>query len=388
MENQTSRTIESQPSVVPTATFAEVFGGATTTQTQPETQPNVQTQDVINPPAQEETKPAAQTEPAKTTDQPAGETKADTAKTDETTPADEIAPILELKVDDIKDVPQTYKEGTWQHFSSKIGLELPTESAEEFEKLFAEKFVPKEEAQKQADISKEKFFATLDPKTATMLNLIELGVPEQYVANPTAPHDELLSLDDAQLVRWKLERIPGFEAQDVEFEMEELSKDPAKMQHYAKKERIEIATARQNILNEQAQLVQKYTEAKSQATLQQKTEQTKAFNEALSKETTFMGLTLSKEVKDAIQAKKDKGAYDSLLSDSQAMVRAILQLEYGEKFSSVLQSKAKEEGKAEIVRKLSNVPEKKPLGVQTKLAPNDSSASSKSPYEGFTPRLA
>ena len=338
----------------------EVMGGqedAVTTVTPPATEKDIQTEDTVATTEKpEEIKlEAPKVEEAvtdeKKEDKPAEEKSVETTE-------DKVEDTLELKVEDIKGVPEKYDEGSWKGVASDLGFELNEDSFEKFQETFKEKYVPREEAEQMRNLSKEKIFSTLKPEVATALELIEMGVPQELAFNPTKAQDEYLAMDSASLVRAELASRQGWDESMVDAKMEELIADQDALEVQAKIIRANVNTIKQDILQEQQQLVQRYTEQKQQEAHRQKVEANNQFKDVLTKESTFMGLKLSQEVKDAIYAKYEKGAYDEALNPAQAKLRAILQLEYGDKFAKVLQSKAKEEGKAEIVRKLADVPPK------------------------------
>lgn len=356
MSEQVNGGQEPQPSAVKpiwdimTSTTDTVIEAAPTPQIDPQTKDTIVETPIVEPPKVEPVTPET---PAATTP----------AKTDETPSLE--PPVIELKVEDaaIQDNSAKYEEGSYQKVAYDVlGVDLTENSLDALKNTFKDSYVPKAEVEKLTAANKEKYFATLDPKVAAALELKDLGVPDEYLLNPTQMHDQLLGLDDASLVREALAGQQGWDEAMVDAEMEELSASPEKLAHKAKVARLNLSNERQEILNTQSQLVQRYTEQKQQAILQQKVEADNKFKEALNNESAFLGVPLSKEVKAAIEAKYSKGLYDSALSDAQAKVRAILQLEYGDKFSKVALSKAKDEGKAEIVAKLSDVPSKKAGG--------------------------
>jgi len=371
----------------------EVMGGQedVVTITTPTTPAAIQSEDVITPivdipaePAKAEVVEPAKEEVKKEIEEPA---KTDVKATDKevVTPTDDA---LELTVADIKDVPVVHDEGSWKGVASDLGFEVAEDTFEAFTQTFKENYVPKSEVEKLATVSRESLLATLDPKIATAFELIEMGVPQELALNPTKIQDDYLAMDNASLMRaaltYKYQGVKDLTPQQredmVEAKLEELVEDPSKLEIQANIVRADVMTDKQNILQEQAQLVQKFTEQKQQVAYQQKVEADNQFKEALTKESTFMGLKLSQDVKDAILKKYSTGAYEDALNPAQAKLRAILQLEYGDKFAKAVQSKAKEEGKAEIVRKLSDIPPKATQGgSRVQVVSSDNHTENKSP---------
>ena len=366
-----------QPSVV--KPIWEAMGGqedAVTNIAAP-TPTNIQTEDVINPPADEPLEPikTETTESAKET--PAEPAKVEPAKVEVAASDD----VLELSVSDIKDLPVTHDESSWKGVASDLGFDIAEDTFEALTQTFKENYVPKAEVEKLAAVNKESLFATLKPEVATALELIEMGVPQELAFNPTKIQDDYLAMDSASLVRESLAAQKGWDEDMVDAKMEELVSDQDKLEVQAKIIRANLNQVKQEILQEQTQLVQKFTEQKQQEVFRQKVEADNQFKEALTKESTFMGLKLSQEVKDAILTKYSKGAYENTLNAAQAKLRAILQLEYGDKFAKAVQSKAKEEGKAEIVRKLSDVPPKAAQGgSRVQVVSSDNHTENKSPF--------
>lgn len=342
----------------------------------PTTPAAIQSEDVITPIV--DAAEPAKTEVEKPKDEVVEPAKTEATKTEVVAPTDDS---LELKVEDIKDLPVVHEEGSWKGVASDLGFDLPEDSFEKFQETFKENFVPKSEVEKITTVNREKLLATLDPKIATAFELIEMGVPQELALNPTKLQDDYLAMDSASLVRESLAAQKGWDDSMVEAKMEELAADPEKLEVQAKIVRANLNIAKENILQEQAQLVQKFTEQKQQVAYQQKVEADNQFKEALTKESTFMGLKLSQDVKDAILKKYSTGAYEDALNPAQAKLRAILQLEYGDKFAKAVQSKAKEEGKAEIVRKLSDIPPRpsQGSGSRVQVVSSDNHNENKSP---------
>lgn len=332
--------------------------------------------DAVATPVQEEVKPAdvqtkdtvveGKTEPELNlnTEVPELAKEENAGKTEEKPAVDsKSSDELVLTVDDIKDAPKTYADKSFQKFAYDVmAVDVAEDSLEAVQKAFQEKYVSIDKLKEVETAGKERFYSSLKPETATAFELIELGVPEELAFNPTKEIDGYLKLEDAVLVRAVLENQQGWTEDMVDIEMEELSSNPSRLVAKANIARANLNAERNEILNERSQLVQKYTQQKQQVALQQKTEAETRFKEALTNESTFMGLPLSKEIKDAIIAKRARGAYDNVLSDARAQALAILQVEFGDKFTKTALSKAKEEGKADIVKKLAEIPSKKSGG--------------------------
>jgi len=306
-------------------------------------------------PKVEETPAAAQVEikPEDIAPETPSATESKTEETTETPAETDLG--LTLSVEDITDAPKVYTEGTPQWIANELGIKLEKDDVAELKKAFTENFVPVDKFNEVKAATTESLYAQLDPKTATAFKLIDMGIDPSMAFNPTAQHDYLLSMDNAQLLRAKLEANPAYDEDMVNAQMEQWEAD-GKIDTLAKIEKASLDQERQTILNKQSELVNQFTEQKKQeaATLKQQADQ--KFLEVLDKATDFIGLPLSKEVKDVIAAKYKQGGYDNVLNDAQNKLTAVLHHQFGKKFQETALSKAKEAGKAEIVRKLSDVP--------------------------------
>lgn len=308
----------------------------------------------------EETEPTLTIEPEKPaqTTEPTTTTEEKPAETTEPAPADDI---LKLDVSDLKDVPKTYEEGTLQRLAQDLGVSVDKEDYEAVKTALKESFVSKSEFEKVQQSTTESLYEKLDPRIATAFKMIDLGIDPSMAFNPTSKHDYLLNLDSAELLRLKLEGTEGYDADMVDAQLEEWTTND-KLETLAKIEKANLAQEKQTILNTQSQLYNQLSEQRSQQTVKAKQESDQKFFEALNKESAFLGLPISKEVKAAIEAKYRAGSYDNVLSEAQSKVKSIMQHEFGNKFQEIALKKAEEKGKAEIVRKLSDVPTKKDFG--------------------------
>jgi len=332
--------------------------------TSTETVQPVKTEPTIDP----QTKDTVEEKPLEVEKPIVPEVKPIEAKTEETKPKTEAKEeltldTLELTPEHIENAPKQYEEGSYQKTAYDLmGVDLAENSLELLQNTFKENYIPKAEVEKITSANREKYFATLNPEVAAALELKDLGVPDEYLLDPTRDIDAYLAMEDSQLVRNALLAQPNWTEDMADVEMEELSADPTRLAHKARIARINLQNDRQSILNTKAQLVQQYTEQKQQAVFQQKVEADNKFKEALTKESAFIGLPISQAAKNVILDKYSKGLYENALSDAESKVRAILQLEFGNQFSKIALSKAKAEGQAEIVRRLADVPPLKGQG--------------------------
>jgi hypothetical protein len=332
----------------------------TVTNEAPVTETKVETPAAETPAATTETP-----EPSKTEIKPdsATETKSESevAKTEEK-PA-EAKEITEFTLDasDIKDAPKVYEQDTFQALAQELGFEVPEESFDAFKKTFTENYVPKVELDKVKQMSKDTLLTEFNPEVAAAIKMKELGVPDQFIFNPTGQYDRLLNLDDHALIREKLSNIPGVTEEEVDAKMEEYVA-AGQLSNLAGYDRKLLAAERENVLQTQSQLVQQYTEQKKQAEVLAKEQSDKQFLEELNKVSDLFGIPVTKEARQVIEAKFKKGDYAEVLNPAASKVKAIMLHEFGQKMISTAVAKAEAKGKADIVAKLSDVPPKKDLG--------------------------
>lgn len=299
------------------------------------------------------------------------ETPAEPAKPEEKaaeTPTEELP--IKLDVTDLTDVPVTYEEGTWQKVGQELGLKVEKEDFDTFKQALNESFVPKSEFEKIKDATVETLYGKLDPKLATAFKMIDLGIEPELALTPTKQHDYLLSLDSATLLRMKLESNPAYDADMVDAQLEEWAAGD-KLETMAKIEKAQLAQEKATILNKQSEIYQQLQEQRAQHEIKAKQDADQKFFEALNNESAFLGVPLTKEVKAAIEAKYRSGSYDKVLNEAQNKVRSIMQAEFGSKFQEIALKKAEEKGKAEIVRKLSDVPVKTSGAAGRAIAPKE-----------------
>jgi len=276
-----------------------------------------------------------------------------------------VNPLFEIKVDDIKDVPKTYEDGTFQALAKDLGADLQEESFE----AFKEAFVPKSELEKVKTTTKETLLAQYTPETAAAIEMLELGLPQELILEPTrnidnaiASLDSALKLSSAELVRAVLENTEGWTPELIETELDELATN-GKLEHKAQVERLNIIAdkkalveQRTTVLNTRGELVAKHTADRQRIEQQKKEQDTSLFLKTLNDKSDFMGVPVPKEFKDAIALKFRGGLYDNQLSEAQTKVNAILFHELGGKFAKLLNDSALAKGKESEIRKAANIP--------------------------------
>jgi hypothetical protein len=267
-------------------------------------------------------------------------------------------PVDEFKVtlEDISGVPQKHPDGSYKHIAQQMGVEIEEESLDSFKS----KFIPKEEAEKSAKLSKQELYSSLPPDIATAFQLKELGIPDDLILEPTKEIDGYLKLDDAQLVRANLAATEGWTEDMINTEMESLDED--KLSHEAKKLRLELNQQKKNIITTKENLVQQYTAEREQVALKLKEQEKTQFKEAMDKVSTFFGVTIPKEVKDALVTKYNNGLYDKDLTAAEMKANFILIKELGDKLTKHVRNKVSADVKKEATDKLLNIPPVKPGG--------------------------
>lgn len=267
----------------------------------------------------------------------------------------ELTDELKITLEEISDVPQKHPDGSYKAIAQQLGAEIEEDTVESFKS----KFISKEEAEKLAKVSKETFFADLDPEVAAALELKELGVPKEFILEPTKEIDAYLKMDDAELVRANLTATDGWTTDMIDTEIE-LLRESGNLGHEASKVRVALNNDKNAILQNRTELVNKYTVQKQEAATRQKEQQKIQFIETMNKVSTFMGVTIPKEVKEAFIAKYNNGVYDKELLSPDSQVNYVLKKELEGKITKHIQNKASEKAKKEVTDKLLNIPPVKP----------------------------
>lgn len=263
----------------------------------------------------------------------------------------------ELSLDEAE-APVVYPENSFKAIAQKLGSDIKEDTADAFKEVY----ITKEEAAKQALITKESIFSGLSPKTAAMLEMIELGVPEHLINEPTKEIDGYLALDDAALIRAELATNPLWTEDRINTEIESLLEDPKKLEHEAFKIRSELTIQKNAITAEENNIIQKWTEQKQAATIKAQELERTAVKDALSKVSEVAGVKIPAKVMDAISIKYANGAYDKDLLSPVAKAEYIIQKELGQKAVNLIRNKASENAKLAVTTKLLNIPEIKTAG--------------------------
>lgn len=320
---------------------------------------NVQNQDVVESEKVTEEKPETTTEEATETETKPEEVKEGETKDAAQTEASEEASILEFKPEDIKDVPLEFEEGDWRGVGADLGLSITENSFEAFQSAVKDQYVPKAEYEKALKLSEKDILSQFPPEIASAIELAKMGVPKELIFEPTKQIDGYLSLEDSALVREDL-KAQGYTDELADAKMEKLIED-GKVETEAKILRFELGKQKEAVLQQRQQMVSQRAAEIEQVQKQTKEREINQIKEALNNTSEFVGVPLTKELKDAVAKKIQAGAYDKELSSAQLKVNAILHKEFGQKFTEYAKNKFRSEGKMAEVKKLANVPPIKPL---------------------------
>jgi Skp family chaperone for outer membrane proteins len=292
---------------------------------------------------------------AETVETPAAEEKKETPAAEEAAAEPEE---ITITLDDLDKSSIPADEGTWLKVFQDRGLDIPEGFNEDegFDLLIAaeeKKWQSKVEEAKS--ITLDKVYSELRPETAMKLKLMEMGYKEDQIFGATREIQEYLKMDDSAIVRANLETF-GYPPEVLDHKMEALVADPTKLKLEAEAIRHDLKAAEQNIVKQQETLVQKYEQERQQRVANQKQQEQAKFKEALNTVSKFLDVPVAAEVKDAIYRKYANGAYDNDLNSPQSRVEYIMYKELGHKITKLIQSKAFNEGRETIKKKLSEVP--------------------------------
>jgi len=268
-------------------------------------------------------------------------------------------PLIEFKPEDIDGAIEP-EDGTWAAAAVAKGIKVEKDykeySFEDFEKDLIAPYVKQIEETKALTV--ESLFTQMKPETVAALKLMEMGVPEDKLFQPTKDIENYLAMDAAQLVRADKELL-GWEKEMIDAELELLGSkqigNKTLLEHEADKLRKTLGDAKEQILNERQTYIQQYESKKEQAILAQKEQEKTQFKKAMDTVSTFMGIPVSAEVKEAILRKSNTGAYDNIITP-ESKAEFILYKELGQKVLKARLNTASEKGRDEIRTKLAVIP--------------------------------
>lgn len=337
----------------------------TTTPTKDESEQN---KDVVETEKVAEEKPAAESEKTETENTEVNKENLDTDKKITENKSEEAEnEELELKPEDIKEVPVEFEDGDWRAVAKDLGFDAKDNSWEDFVAAHKDNFVSKAEHEKVTQISKEAVMSQFKPEIAAAIKLYEMGVPQELIFEPTKEIDAYLKLDAPALVREDL-RLKGMTEDLIDAKMESLTEE-GKVESTAKLLQFELNKQREHILNTQQNIISQRAAEIERVQKHAKEQELTQLKEALNNTSEFLGAKLTKEAKEIIAKKLQSGAYEKELSSPQAKIAALLQKEFGQKYVDYAKSKARSDGKMEVVKKLANVPPKQNSGIAIEKEP-------------------
>lgn len=358
MENNQPASTETQPAAAPADNWAAVesaYKGEEFASVQDEA-PAAETVVTDEAPVIEEAPAAEGPETStETPEAPAAEEKKEAPVAEEAAAEPEE---ITITLDDLDKGSIPADEGTWLKVFQDRGLDIPEGFKEDegFDLLIAaeeKKWQSKVEEAKSTTL--DKVYSELQPETAMKLKLMEMGYKEDQIFGATRQIQEYLKMDDSAIVRANLE-TNGYAPEVLDHKMEALVADPTKLKLEADAIRHDLKAAEQNIVKQQETLVQKYEQERQQRVANQKQQEQAKFKETLNTVQKFLDIPVAPEVKDAIYRKYANGAYDNDLNSPQSRVEYIMYKELGHKITKLIQSKAFNEGRETIKKKLSEVP--------------------------------
>jgi len=273
-------------------------------------------------------------------------------KEEEKQAAETEKPTIEFSVDDIEGVEKEAPEGSWLAVAKEVGIKIENDSFEDFQKALIEPYVKQLEETKTMTV--ESLFTGLKPETVAAFKLMEMGVSQEQLFEPTKQIDNYLAMDEATLVRADKE-VAGWKPEMIDAELELLTSKNL-LGHEAEKIRMALNANREAILQERQSHIEQYESKKEQAILAQKEEAKVHFKKAMDTVSSFMDVPVPAEVKEAVTRKFNSGVYDDILATPESKAEYILYKELGQKIAKTLKSTAFAQGKETIRKNLLAVP--------------------------------
>jgi hypothetical protein len=261
-------------------------------------------------------------------------------------------PIIEFKAEDIEGNEKEPPEGSWFAVAKEAGIKIENDTFEDFQKALIAPYV--KQAEEAKTMAVENLFQGLNPKTVAAFKLMEMGVDESELFEPTKKIDGYLALDNAALIRADKEAM-GWKPETIDAELE-LLETKNLINHEAEKLRMALNVNKEAILNERKTYIEQYESKKEQAILAQKEQEKSHFKKAMDTVQSFMDVPIPNDVKEAVTRKFNNGAYDDILATPESKAEYILYKELGKKITNTLKSTAFAKGKEEIRAKLLSVP--------------------------------
>lgn len=249
-------------------------------------------------------------------------------------------------------------EPTWKSVLVERGYEVPENFSEEkgLEVLLElEEKKANERIEEARSLTVDKLLSTLKPEVAASIKLMEMGVPQEQILNPTREIDQYLAMSEVEIVRADLEK-QGYPEDLVDAKLEALSTSPEALKRQADLIKFELTQAKTAILDQRNQLIQQFETKAQEASLMAKEAEKTQFKQALNTVEDFLGKSVPKAAKDKLYEEFSKGRFDKDFNDPKAKVELAMYKLFGKSFASSLKNTAFEQGREKIVKELTNVP--------------------------------
>ena len=274
-------------------------------------------------------------------------------------------PVGELNLEDLEGFEKEAPEGSWLAVAQAEGLKIQNDTWDDVKAAIIAPYI--KQAEEAKTMAVENLFQTLKPETVANLKLLEMGVPEAELFEPTKKIENYLALDNLALVRADKEAM-GWNAEMIDAEMELLTSKNL-VDHEANKLRLMLNETKAGIVKERQTYIEQYESKKEQAILAQQELEKNHFKEAMNTVSSFMERPLSNEIKEELIRRYNKGMYKEELSKPDAQVQYILYKEFHKKLIPILKNTAFSNGQEEQRKKLLSIPPQTNSNVGTRTEP-------------------
>lgn len=255
-------------------------------------------------------------------------------------------------------------ESSWKELAKPLGIELAEDTYEAYttavnNTIEAKVATAKELAMVDAQKAVEEKFA----KTPEAKQLLEFlnnnGTFEEYI-KPTAEIEKLQALSDSELVAKDLE-LRGWDSDKIDSYIEDRI-EKGKLDLDAYELRKILDTNKANITQERVAAQKEYVQKEQLRVKEAMEKDTNQIREALGKTNEFMDTKIGDKHKNFVMQKYEKGEYQELFKNPEAVAEFLLYKEFGKQGIENLKGKSFQNGKETIAKKLHNVPPKSNAG--------------------------
>lgn len=206
----------------------------------------------------------------------------------------------------------------WIELGSEFGIELKSDTPEEFKEKIEEKY----KSQYNADISK---FA---PEAQMFIEFLNNGGTRESFIEPLKPLLEVKQLNDVELIAKEYE-LQGWPADKIEAKIEDLTENgKIELTAFELRKSLDslIENVQQDIITKQKNAEERFTNYQTNAKATDVNEIKKELNTVNS----LFDLPLTQKHKDYLASKMESGAYDALWNTPAIKAKLILMHELGE----------------------------------------------------------